>query len=112
MFGASLTPGEKASWEGAQNISPKSDPKIVKAAFAKLHGIVERKLRGRGEGLVADGYGADVIGRVSDGIVGGAGPSGGAGVSRADQQAKAWVDANPDDPRAAAIRERLKAKGL
>jgi hypothetical protein len=112
MFGASLTPGEKASWEGAQNISPKSDPKIVKAAFEKLHGIVERKLRGRGEGLIEDGYGASVIGRVSDGIVGGAGPSGGAGVSRADQQAKAWADANPDDPRAAAIRERLKAKGL
>jgi hypothetical protein len=112
MFGASLTPGEKASWEGAQNINPKSDPKIVRAAFAKLHGIVERKLRGRGEGLIKDGYGADVIGKVSDGIVGGAGPSGGAGVSRADQQAKAWVDANPDDPRAAAIRERLKAKGL
>jgi hypothetical protein len=30
----------------------------------------------------------------------------------ADQQAKAWADANPNDPRAAAILERLKAKGL
>jgi hypothetical protein len=78
MFGASLTPGEKASWEGAQNISPKSDPKIVKAAFAKLHGIVERKLRGRGESLIEDGFGADVIGKATDGIVGGPGPSGGA----------------------------------
>jgi hypothetical protein len=109
MFGASLTPGEKASWEGAQNISPKSDPKIVKAAFAKLHGIVERKIRGRGEALVADGFGAEVIGKATDGIVGGAGPS---TANESDRQAKAWADANPDDPRAAAIRERLKAKGL
>jgi hypothetical protein len=30
MFGASLTPGEKSSWEQAQNLSAKSDPKIVR----------------------------------------------------------------------------------
>lgn len=29
-----------------------------------------------------------------------------------DQQAKAWAEANPNDPRAAQIMERLKAKGL
>jgi hypothetical protein len=32
--------------------------------------------------------------------------------SAADQQAKAWAEANPTDPRAAKIMERLKAKGL
>jgi hypothetical protein len=35
-----------------------------------------------------------------------------ANVAPEDAQAKAWADANPNDPRAAAIRQRLKAKGL
>jgi hypothetical protein len=38
--------------------------------------------------------------------------TGKAEASAEDQQAKAWADANPTDPRAAKILERLKAKGL
>ena len=72
MFGASLTPPEKQAWAEAQNISPGSDPAVVRRAFAKLTGIVKAKVKAQGEALVADGYGADVVNKVTLGLVGGA----------------------------------------
>jgi hypothetical protein len=72
MFGASLTPGEKASWAEAQNISPNSDPKIVRRAFQNLLRIVRAKVEGRGRSLIEDGYSPDVIREATLGMVGGA----------------------------------------
>jgi hypothetical protein len=80
MFGASLTPGEKASWAEAQNISPNSDPKIVRRAFQNLLRIVRAKVEGRGRSLIADGFSPDVIREATLGVVGGeSAPAGGGG---------------------------------
>lgn len=43
---------------------------------------------------------------------GGAGPASAPAISEQDRAAKAWADANPNDPRAAKIRDMLKTKGL
>ena len=56
VFGASLSAGEKASWEGAKNIKPTVDYESAKAHMDQLRGIVDSKLRLRGKSLSEDGY--------------------------------------------------------
>jgi hypothetical protein len=101
MFGASLTATEKQSWEGAKNIRPGTSPSLVKAKLAEMQSILENKLSNISSSLAAEGYNTEAITRRTSRTLG-----------QGDAEAKAWAEANPDDPRSAAILEKLKAKGL
>lgn len=61
VFGASLSSGEKASWEAAKNIKPGSDPKQVQDQLTKMQDILHRKLGARTEALEAEGFNPDAI---------------------------------------------------
>lgn len=60
-FGASLTATEKSSWEGAKNIKPGADPKLVRAQLEKLQAIATKSMQRRGRSLAKDGYSAEAI---------------------------------------------------
>lgn len=61
LFGASLTPGESAAWEGAKTITPNSKPEVVKKALARLRDAARESAKRRGRSLAKDGYTAGAI---------------------------------------------------
>jgi hypothetical protein len=61
IFGASLSPGEAKSWEGAKNIKRSTDPKVVRQKLAELSDIYNRKIAARREALIAEGYDKDAV---------------------------------------------------
>jgi hypothetical protein len=96
VFGASLSTGEKASWEGAKNIKPGVDPKVIQAKLAELTEIANRKMKGRRESMLAEGYEPAAVNALLPGdIATTTMPSGGGGAG---------------DPKIARIAE-LKAQG-
>lgn len=60
-FGASLSAGEKASWESAKNIKRGSDPALVRKTFRELGAIARRKVAERAAALKAEGYKEDAV---------------------------------------------------
>ena len=60
LFGASLTPGEKSSYE-ATTITPSMDPKIIKENLQKRLGIVQKATQRRYNRLNAAGYNKEEI---------------------------------------------------
>lgn len=60
-FGASLSAGEKASWEGAKNINYRNDPKRVRAQIEKMARIAREKLQKRGRAAASSGYVREAI---------------------------------------------------
>lgn len=65
VFGASLSPGEKASWESAKNIKRGSDPALVRRTFQELGAIADRKVEERAQALLAEGYKPDAVGALT-----------------------------------------------
>lgn len=61
LFGASLTPGEQAAWEGAKTITPNSKPAVVRKALKDLQDAAISSARRRGRSLAKDGFSADAI---------------------------------------------------
>lgn len=60
-FGSSLTATEKGSWEGAKNIKPGADPKLVRAQIARMEKISADAMARRGRSLAKDGFTAEAI---------------------------------------------------
>lgn len=67
IFGASLSAGEKASWEGAKNVRPGVDPKIARKKFAEMLAIVERKKDARAESLKEEGFRPGAVDKLAAG---------------------------------------------
>ena len=60
-FGASLSAGEKSSWEGAKNIKSANEPEMVRAHLEKMAAIAEEKLAKRGRAAAKSGYAPDAV---------------------------------------------------
>jgi hypothetical protein len=88
VFGASLSTGEKSSWEGAKNIKPGSSPDLVKAKLAEMRGIMSRKLGNVGSSLEEEGYDAGAISKRSGGLYGGAPAQAGTAAGKVDPAAR------------------------
>jgi hypothetical protein len=108
-FGASLTANEKQSWEQAKNLNPRADPRLVRKKFKEMIDIVNRRLSGHADALRVEDYDPAAIDALTRGSSD-AKPAADAALSPKDQEAKAWAEANPGDPRATAIMERLKGR--
>lgn len=129
LYGAALTGYEIAQWE-QQDIKPGMSPDLIKENLARQKRIVDGALRRKAEGWLADGYRKEAIearlglkmedlpkpvdeagkwkGAFSTKIGGGEKPKKeGAQLSKEDQQALDWANANPNDPRAAKIKQKL-----
>lgn len=102
-FGASLSTGEKSSWEGAKSIKPGSDPKLVREQLAKMKQIASDVRQRLGRTLAKDGKNVEAIEEWT-------GPLGGA--SAKDQAALKFLQDHPNDPTAPGIAAKLKRKGL
>jgi hypothetical protein len=68
VFGASLSVSEKASWEGAKNIKPGTDPALVRAKLAEMRGILATKLQNIGASLTEEGYDPEAIAKRTGGL--------------------------------------------
>jgi len=68
VFGASLSAGEKSSWEGAKNIKPGTDPALVQRKLAEMKGILSTKLQNIGASLTEEGYDPDAIAKRTGGL--------------------------------------------
>lgn len=95
IFGASLSVGEKASWEGAKNIRPGTAPELVKAKLAEMRQILGRKLQNVGASLEAEGYDRDAIRERSGGLYGGAPSAPGVPASATPPAQPAGMDSMP-----------------
>lgn len=69
-FGASLSAGEKSSWEGAKNIKPTSDPALIRKTLGKMHSIIQDKLGARAGALTAEGFNPEAISALTYGMAG------------------------------------------
>jgi hypothetical protein len=105
LFGASLTPGEKASFEKAQLARRGGDPALIREAVKEMEDIAARKLSGRKEALVKGGVDPAVVGALT------AGTEPQAKKTKEDKQARIneLVREGLDN---AAIRARLKEEGF
>lgn len=56
LFGSSLTPGEKSSFERARTVNPRTDPAVAKKALAEMKAIAIRKAQGHRSMLEGQGY--------------------------------------------------------
>jgi len=61
LFGASLTPGEKASFEGAMRIKPGNSPDTIRKALADMEAIAHSKLDSHTAALRQEGYNPGAI---------------------------------------------------
>jgi len=108
IFGASLSAGEKQSWENARNISPKTSPKIVRETFSKLLRIVDDKIGRQAGSLEADGYSREALKEITGGLYGGQQGRPDNAANPELEQADAWLKANPNDPRAGAVKAKIE----
>lgn len=60
-FGASLSAGEKASWESAKNIKPGNDPDLVEKQVKKMEAIFDAVAKRRGRALAKGGFSLESI---------------------------------------------------
>jgi hypothetical protein len=67
VFGASLSAGEKASWEGAKNIRPGVDSSVAREALQKMSAILEGKAGAYADALKAEGYKPEAVDALSGG---------------------------------------------
>lgn len=70
IFGASLSGSEKASWEGARNIKPGADPKLVRKKLADLKAITRKRGRALADSAVAEGYDPEAVKALTRGAFG------------------------------------------
>lgn len=61
MFGASLTPLERQSFEQAMSIKPGASPATIRKAMAEMQAIASDKLKGLSEGLREEGFNPKAI---------------------------------------------------
>jgi hypothetical protein len=94
IFGASLTANEKSSWERAKNVSPKSDPDLVKKTLAEMQAISQRKVSEHGDALLAENFNPDAVRSLTGGLAGGQ-PTQGAGTVRVRRKSDGKTGAMP-----------------
>jgi hypothetical protein len=78
-FGASLSAGEKASWESAKNIKPGNDPELIEKQIKKMNEVIDAVAKRRGRSLAKGGYSLESIEEYTgplglDGAAGGGNP--------------------------------------
>jgi HPt (histidine-containing phosphotransfer) domain-containing protein len=56
MFGTALSANEKALWERAKTLTPRSDPNVIKNTFREMTNVYERKIGDWKKSRVAAGY--------------------------------------------------------
>lgn len=70
IFGASLSAGEKSSWEGARTIKPGSSPDLIRAQLQRMKQIAASKLGARTGALKEEGYDPEAIDTLGRGMGG------------------------------------------
>jgi hypothetical protein len=70
-FGASLSPGEKQSWDNARRVKPGGDPEVARRALKEMADIARRKRDARVKTLEAQGVERGVL----DALTGGGEPA-------------------------------------